>query len=48
MLRAPEQFAGKSAYITGSSKGIGLAYAKALASHGCNVVLNGRGPFEEH
>lgn len=31
---------GKRALITGSSRGIGLAYAEALASAGCNVVLN--------
>jgi gluconate 5-dehydrogenase len=33
---------GRIALITGSSKGIGLAIAKALASAGASVVLNGR------
>ena len=33
---------GKTAIITGSSKGIGNAIAKSLHSEGCNVILNGR------
>jgi len=33
----------KSALITGSTSGIGLAYAKALAAEGANVVINGFG-----
>ncbi len=33
---------GRTAFITGSSKGIGLALATALASAGAKVVLNGR------
>jgi 3-oxoacyl-[acyl-carrier protein] reductase len=33
---------GKVALVTGSSKGIGLAIAHALAREGCKVVLNGR------
>ena len=33
---------GKSALITGSSKGIGRAIAVALHTEGCRVVLNGR------
>lgn len=32
---------GKCALITGSTSGIGLAYAKALAAEGCTVTLNG-------
>ncbi|MBJ7444758.1 MAG: SDR family NAD(P)-dependent oxidoreductase, partial [Sphingobium sp.] len=36
-------FAGKTALITGSTSGIGLAYAKALACEGANVVINGFG-----
>ena len=34
---------GKTALITGSTSGIGLAYAKALAVEGANVVINGFG-----
>jgi NAD(P)-dependent dehydrogenase (short-subunit alcohol dehydrogenase family) len=34
---------GKSALITGSTNGIGLGIAEALATQGCNLVLNGFG-----
>ena len=34
---------GHNAIITGSTSGIGLAVAKALAHAGCNVMLNGFG-----
>ncbi|MEP7007388.1 MAG: 3-hydroxybutyrate dehydrogenase [Sphingomonas bacterium] len=34
---------GKSAIITGSTSGIGLAYAKVLAAEGASVVINGFG-----
>jgi len=34
---------GKSAVITGSTSGIGLAIARALAAQGANVMLNGFG-----
>ncbi len=34
---------GKSAIVTGSTSGIGLAYAKALAAEGASVVINGFG-----
>jgi len=34
---------GKSAVITGSTSGIGLAIARGLAAEGCNVMLNGFG-----
>jgi len=34
---------GKTALITGSTSGIGLAYAQALAGEGANVVINGFG-----
>lgn len=33
---------GKTALVTGSSSGIGLAIARTLASEGCSVFLNGR------
>ncbi len=34
---------GKSAIVTGSTSGIGLAYARAFAKEGANIVLNGFG-----
>jgi 3-hydroxybutyrate dehydrogenase len=34
---------GKSALVTGSTSGIGLAYARALAKEGANVLINGFG-----
>ncbi len=37
---------GKTALVTGSTSGIGLGMAKALAKAGANVVLNGFGPHE--
>ncbi len=36
----------KTALITGSTSGIGLGIAKALAQQGANIVLNGFGDFE--
>ena len=37
------QLKGKKAAITGSSQGIGIAIAKALAAEGCEVALSARG-----
>lgn len=34
---------GKNAIVTGSTSGIGLAIAYALAKEGCNLMLNGMG-----
>jgi len=38
---------GKSALVTGSTSGIGLGIARALASEGANVMLNGFGEAAE-
>jgi 3-hydroxybutyrate dehydrogenase len=38
---------GKTALVTGSTSGIGLGLAQALAARGANVVLNGLGPANE-
>ncbi|MFE7037370.1 SDR family oxidoreductase [Streptomyces sp. NPDC057621] len=35
---------GRTALVTGSSRGIGFALARGLAEAGCTVVLNGRDP----
>lgn len=37
---------GKTAVITGSTSGIGLAYARTLAAAGANIVINGLGDAE--
>jgi 3-hydroxybutyrate dehydrogenase len=38
---------GKTAIVTGSTSGIGLGIAEALAGSACNVVLNGFGDAKE-
>jgi 3-hydroxybutyrate dehydrogenase len=38
---------GKNACITGSTSGIGLGLARALAAEGVNIVLNGFGELEK-
>lgn len=40
--RAPFDIAGRSALVTGSSRGIGYALARGLALAGCVVALHGR------
>jgi 3-hydroxybutyrate dehydrogenase len=37
----------KTAVVTGSTSGIGLAYARALAAEGANVLINGFGKPDE-
>ena len=37
---------GKTAIVTGSTSGIGLGIAKALAAQGANIVLNGFGDVD--
>jgi 3-hydroxybutyrate dehydrogenase len=41
------RLAGRSAIVTGSTSGIGLAIARALAGEGVNVMLNGFGKANE-
>jgi 3-hydroxybutyrate dehydrogenase len=38
---------GKTALVTGSTSGIGLALATAFATEGCSIVLNGFGDAKE-
>ena len=38
---------GKTALVTGSTSGIGLAIARAMASEGANVLFNGFGDPKE-
>jgi 3-hydroxybutyrate dehydrogenase len=40
-------FSGKRALVTGSTSGIGLGVARALAAQGCKLTLNGFGPAAE-
>jgi 3-hydroxybutyrate dehydrogenase len=43
MKRERRSLAGRSAIVTGSTSGIGLGIARALAAEGTNVLLNGFG-----
>jgi len=47
ILGGTEMQAGKTAIVTGSTSGIGLGIATALAGTGTNAVLNGFGPADE-
>src|SRR5438132_9918299 len=38
---------GKTAVVTGSTSGIGLAYARAMAKAGANIVINGMGNADD-
>lgn len=38
---------GQTAFITGSTRGIGLAIAKTFAKQGVHIILNGRRPVSE-
>jgi 3-hydroxybutyrate dehydrogenase len=42
-----EDLKGRKAVITGSTSGIGLAFAEGLARMGCDVTLNGLGDRDE-
>ncbi len=43
---APSALQGRTALVTGSTEGLGLAIAEALALAGCSVMLNGLEPAE--
>jgi 3-hydroxybutyrate dehydrogenase len=45
-LEGHSMLKGKTAIVTGSTSGIGLGIAKALAAQGANIVLNGFGDVD--
>ena len=46
-INAREALAGKVSLVTGSTSGIGLGIARALAAAGSEIVLNGFGKPED-
>lgn len=40
------ELSGKTALVTGASRGIGLAIARAMLSEGCHIALNARNPSD--
>ncbi len=46
-MNVDRSLAGKNAFITGSTSGIGLAVAEQLAANGCNIGLNGFATSEQ-
>ena len=42
MSLAPRPLAGQTAFVSGSTAGIGLAIAQALLADGAHVIINGR------
>ena len=46
-MHAMQALTGRTAIVTGSTSGIGLGIAQALAAQGANLVINGFGPADE-